>query len=94
MILLLERELCVCDIFEALRLPQSTVSRHLNKLKSAGLVLDRRDGKWVHYRLSGTAVMNDLRVFLREHLVQTDPFSQDRERLNSLVASGRCAADK
>ena len=44
-------ELCVCDLVEALQLPQPTVSRHLAQLRSAGLVADRRAGQWVHYRL-------------------------------------------
>jgi ArsR family transcriptional regulator len=40
--LLTHSELCVCDIMEILRLPQSTVSRHLATLRQAGLVEDRR----------------------------------------------------
>ncbi|MDE2291524.1 MAG: metalloregulator ArsR/SmtB family transcription factor [Elusimicrobia bacterium] len=46
------RELCVCDIQAALRLPQSKVSRHLATLRRAGLVLDRKEGLWRHYRLA------------------------------------------
>jgi ArsR family transcriptional regulator len=45
-------ELCVCHFTEVLDLPQSTVSRHLSKLRNLGLVETRREGKWVHYRLS------------------------------------------
>jgi len=44
-------ELCVCHITDALNLPQSTVSRHLNTLKHAELVAAERRGKWVYYRL-------------------------------------------
>ena len=51
--LLLEREeLCVCRFEEALGITQSKASRHLRYLLNAGLVSDRRDGVWVHYRLS------------------------------------------
>jgi ArsR family transcriptional regulator len=46
-------ELCVCHLTDALKLPQSTVSRHLGVLRHAGLVATRRDGKWMYYRLSG-----------------------------------------
>ena len=46
-------ELCVCHLTDALQLPQSTVSRHLAVLRHAGLVDTRRDGKWIHYRLTG-----------------------------------------
>lgn len=45
-------EICVCKLEEILRMPQPTVSRHLYKLKEAGWLAERRDGKWVHYRLS------------------------------------------
>jgi DNA-binding transcriptional ArsR family regulator len=44
-------ELCVCQITEVLKLAPSTVSAHLKELKQAGLVSERKDGKWVHFRL-------------------------------------------
>ena len=47
-----ERELCVCQIREVLGLKQSTVSKHLSILKSAGLVASRREGTWAFYSLS------------------------------------------
>ncbi|ATX83068.1 ArsR family transcriptional regulator [Mariprofundus ferrinatatus] len=50
--LLTHEELCVCHLTESLKLPQSTVSRHLGVLRSAGLVSTRREGKWMHYRLA------------------------------------------
>lgn len=49
--LLLERELCVCELVEALEEPQYKVSRHLGILKRAGLVRDRREGTWMHYEI-------------------------------------------
>jgi ArsR family transcriptional regulator, arsenate/arsenite/antimonite-responsive transcriptional repressor len=53
MTLLLEQdELCVCDLVGALGQTQSKISRHLRYLYNAGLVEDRRDGLWMHYRLS------------------------------------------
>jgi ArsR family transcriptional regulator len=44
-------ELCVCDLVQALGVTQSKASRHLRHLAIAGLVDDRRDGLWVHYRI-------------------------------------------
>jgi ArsR family transcriptional regulator len=53
MTLLLENEeLCVCDLVGALGETQSKVSRHLRYLYNAGLVQDRREGLWMHYRIS------------------------------------------
>jgi len=49
--LLSHGELCVCHLQEALGLSQPNVSRHLAVLRAAGIVEDRRDGKWIHYRL-------------------------------------------
>ena len=48
-------ELCVCDIIKVLREPQSKISRHLAYLRRAGLVEGRKDGLWMHYRLSKPA---------------------------------------
>lgn len=50
--LLAAGELCVCDLVELLRLPQSTVSRHLRYLRRAGLVEASREWKFAHYRLA------------------------------------------
>lgn len=49
-----EGEVCVCHLVDVLGTNQPKVSRHLAYLKRAGLVSDRKDGLWVHYRLSET----------------------------------------
>ena len=51
-LLLDNEELCVCDFVGALGLTQSKASRHLRYLYNSGLVEDRREGLWMHYRLS------------------------------------------
>ena len=43
-------ELCVCQLIAVLGMGQSRISRHLSILKGAGLIVDDRKGKWVHYR--------------------------------------------
>ena len=50
--LLLERELCVCELVRALEEPQYKVSKHISVLKQAGLVRDWREGTWMHYEIS------------------------------------------
>ncbi len=51
--LLLEQpELCVCHLERALEITQSKASRHLRYLLNAGLLEDRREGVWMHYRLA------------------------------------------
>ena len=51
-LLLEQEELCVCDFVGALGLSQSKASRHLRYLYHSGLVEDRREGLWIHYRIS------------------------------------------
>ncbi|MDQ7836468.1 MAG: metalloregulator ArsR/SmtB family transcription factor [Humidesulfovibrio sp.] len=46
------RELCACEIIGLLGLAQPTVSRHLKVLVDAGLIVGRKVGSWVHYRLA------------------------------------------
>jgi ArsR family transcriptional regulator len=50
--LLGNNEVCVCHLHESLGAPQPTVSRHLAYLRRTGLVSARRDGVWMHYRVS------------------------------------------
>ncbi|WP_159235915.1 metalloregulator ArsR/SmtB family transcription factor [Raoultella terrigena] len=45
-------ELCVCELCSVTHQSQPKVSRHIALLREAGLVLDRREGKWIYYRLS------------------------------------------
>src|SRR6056297_648945 len=48
---LAEREICVCDLAELVDLAVPTVSRHLKKMKTTGIVATRRDGNHIYYRL-------------------------------------------
>src|SRR5438105_1415585 len=50
--LLLTGEVCVCQINEALKIPQPKASRHLAYLRRAGLVTARREGTWMHYQMA------------------------------------------
>jgi len=45
-------ERCVCDLTDALDAAQSRLSFHLKVLKDAGLVTDRREGRWMYYTLN------------------------------------------
>lgn len=49
--LLVVREMCVCEVMAALDLTQPTASHHLRILENIGLVVDRKEGKWVFYSL-------------------------------------------
>jgi ArsR family transcriptional regulator len=49
-------EHCVCELTEALDLGQSLLSFHLKTLKDAGLVTDRRQGRWMYYAIAEDAL--------------------------------------
>lgn len=49
--LLKEGELCVCDIAETLEMTQPNISFHLGMLKEAGIIRDRKNGRWIYYSL-------------------------------------------
>jgi len=81
-VLLTDSELCVCRLMEVLGAPQSTVSRHMSRLKAAGLVADRREGRWVYYALAANAdfALPGLRVLLWS-LRGREPYRADLARL-------------
>jgi ArsR family transcriptional regulator len=75
-------EICVCELVDALRIPQYKVSRHLGILAAAGWVEDRRQGKWNYYRIA-----RDLRPYqetflraLHQMREERDDFRQDEAR--------------
>ncbi len=56
------REHCVCELMRELGASQSRMSRHMAALKTAGLVVDRRDAQWVRYRRSPTLPQEVIRL--------------------------------
>jgi ArsR family transcriptional regulator len=81
--LLQSGEICVCDMHGSLGLPQPTVSRHLAYLRKSGLVLGRKDGLWVHYRLAALPdpVMQTVVDAVNHALGHVDAGERDRRRL-------------
>ena len=51
-------ELCICEIMLALKRPQSSISHNLSILEDAGLVKERKEGKWCRYSISSEAVVD------------------------------------
>src|SRR3954462_12602952 len=81
--LLLTGEVCVCHIHESLKIPQPKASRHLAYLRKAGLVETRRDGLWIHYRMTSRAdpVLNAITDAVRHALTHLDVVKKDADRL-------------
>lgn len=76
-------ELCVCELSTALGLIQPKVSRHLGVLRDAGVVLSRRDGTWMFYRLA-EAMPSWTGALLTTLTIGAVPdFKADRKRLKT-----------
>jgi ArsR family transcriptional regulator, arsenate/arsenite/antimonite-responsive transcriptional repressor len=67
-------EICVCEIVDALELPQYNISRHLQILLKAGWLEDRKVGKWVYYRIA-----RELKACQRSVLRAIDQMRDERE---------------
>jgi ArsR family transcriptional regulator len=83
--LLAAGEICVCNIHECLDIPQPTASRHLAYLRKKDLVVARKDGLWVHYKLAplDEPVMRVLMSAVTHVLCHCDAVSKDRQRLEA-----------
>lgn len=89
------QELCVCELFQALEVPQPKVSRHLAVLREAGVLAQRREGTWVFYRLDAQLPAWAYRTLglMVEGVEHGAAYREDAERLATAVNRPvRCAA--
>jgi ArsR family transcriptional regulator len=89
--LLEERELCVCELMQVLDMSQPRISRHLSVLRNAGLVDDRREGKWVYYSLRAASDSDEVKSLLRAmaSLANDNPtVKRDKKALKKAVRLG------
>jgi len=82
-----EGELCVCDLMAVLKLPQSTVSRHLAYLKRSCWVDTRRQGVWMYYQLSREScqLCRELLDILDRHAKSLHEAAADRKTLAAFL---------
>jgi ArsR family transcriptional regulator len=83
------QELCVCRIIELLQLAPSTVSKHLTILRQAGLIEGRKEGRWMHYRLSDhprPEIRNGL-GWVFQSLENSPAIQVDEARLEQIAAT-------
>jgi len=98
--MLQHREMCVCEMQAALELAQPSVSKHLKVLEEAGLVISRKDGLWVNYRLPGTAdslYAGHMQTVLREWLNDDSEIEQIMQLaagLDRCELTGGCRPDR
>ena len=87
LVLLSERELCVCQLESALALSQVKVSRHLSVLRNAGLVDDRREGLWIFYSLAkpGNQLERAIHRILRSYFKKDSSFKDDLANMRKCI---------
>jgi ArsR family transcriptional regulator len=80
--LVAQRERCVCEFQEILRVPQPTISRHLAYLRRSGLLVARRNGKWIYYSLAKprSSVHESLLRCVRNCFCDVDFLKRDLKR--------------
>ncbi|HEX6503028.1 MAG TPA: metalloregulator ArsR/SmtB family transcription factor [Terriglobales bacterium] len=85
------REICVCYLVEVLNVPQPKISRHLAYLRRAGLVLARREGKWMHYRLASPSNRHaaDILSTTLDSISREPQMQRDLQKLNSACCGPR-----
>ena len=67
--LMMNGEICVCDIVKVTGLSQSKISYHIKILKDSGLISDRQEGRWVYYKLD-LEVLSDIQNWM-SNLIQS-----------------------
>jgi ArsR family transcriptional regulator len=82
-------EVCVCFFVEVLGESQPKISRHLAYLRRAGVVAARREGKWMHYRISTPANPHAARVFAEvlTWLGEDRAMQKDRTRMENICCA-------
>lgn len=88
--LLIKKELCVCEIEMILDMTQSNASRHLSKLKNAGIVSIRKESQWVYYRISKRFIEENSKLYeyLQEKMNTNNEHSADTDKLEMYINSG------
>lgn len=84
--LLLDSELCVCDIETALAISQANASRHLAKMKSSGMLASRKKAQWIYYSINRkfAAEHPEIMHALTAELMKNKEFKNDMRALATL----------
>jgi len=86
------QELCVCQIVELLELAPSTVSKHMSILKQARLVENRKEGRWMHYRLAekdAPPEVSEALAWASKSLAGDSQVREDARRLKQILSVDR-----
>lgn len=88
----LDQERCVCQLVELIDLSNASISKHLAVLRNAGLLVSRKDGRWVHYRTpqlsndEASVLVHDALAMFRKHAMRTAQVLADQQTLKQIDA--------
>jgi ArsR family transcriptional regulator, arsenate/arsenite/antimonite-responsive transcriptional repressor len=91
--LLEQGELCVCELVAALDIVQPKASFHLGVLKDAGLIKDRKQGKWIHYSLNEADLFRRMLMVSVCEKADGSFIAEDRKRLFRYLKSRKAGKD-
>lgn len=86
-------ELCVCELTDVLEIPQYNISRHLKILRSAGLIEERKESRWVYFGLTKSNNGFAAGIFDSISQISAIQLSQDLAELNkrlTIRTAGKC----
>lgn len=90
--LLMQDEMCVCEIEECLKMTQSNVSRHLTALKSSGILDSNKTAQWTYYKINDKfkAEHKNLWLYLEQNIKASPNYQVDIEECQRCKAQNLC----
>lgn len=89
--MLQNKVMCVCEITQVLKLATSTVSNHLSILKEAGLLIEKKEGKWINYSINN----NSKDSFINSIIAMLNLWFEDEKIIEEdRIKSNNCNRDK
>ncbi len=87
-----DQEVCVCQIIELLKLAPSTVSKHMSILKQAKLVIGKKKGRWMFYRLPGRdapPIVRQALAWVRQAAAEDQDIQKDAQRMKKILCTSK-----
>lgn len=90
--ILLENDMCVCELENCLGLKQSNISRHLSALKNSGLLDSYKQAQWAFYKINKEFIQEhqQLWLYLEEKLKELPSFQEDYARMQKCKSENIC----
>ena len=90
--LLMQDEMCVCEIEDCLNMTQSNVSRHLTALKNCGILNSFKKAQWTYYKINNSFVKQnpDLHAYLSKELKRLPCYNNDCEKWGNCKSQDLC----